>query len=395
MFEKLTINEVDLLGKKVLIRVDFNVPQDKDGHITDDRRIRETLPTINYVLSQKARVILISHLSRPEGKVVESMRLNPIAKRLSELLGKEVKKLDDCIGKKIELEIDKMEEGEVILLENVRFYKEETKNDQVFAQKLAALGDIFVNEAFSASHRAHASVAGITNFVQKAVAGFQVEKEIEYLGKTLIRPKRPFLAILGGAKVSTKIGVIDHLLEKVDAILVGGGMAYTFLKALGSSIGNSLFEKAELDVAKKILENSKKLSTPVYLPVDHLIVKSIDSSEYGKITEEIPDGWMGVDIGPQTIDNYIAKIHKAMTIVWNGPMGVFEVEAFSKGTYAIAQAIANHKPATTIVGGGDSDAVIDKLGIADQFTHVSTAGGACLELLEGKELPGIVALTNK
>lgn len=394
MFEKLTIKDLDLGGKRLIIRVDFNVPQDEQGNITDDRRIKEALSTINYALSKKAKVILISHLGRPKGRVVEDMRLDIVAQRLSKFLGKEVKKLDDCIGEKVKLEILNMREGEVILLENIRFYKEETQNDESFAMQLAELGDLFVNEAFSASHRAHASVVGITNFISQAAAGFQLEKEIEYLGKTLNNPKRPFLALLGGAKVSSKIGVIDHLLDKVDAILIGGGMAYSFLKVQGKTVGNSMVEEDKLDIVRKTLLDSEKFNTPIYLPVDHLAAKSIHSSDDVMITEEISEGWLGVDIGPKTIANYISKIKEASTIIWNGPMGIFETEAFSKGTFALAQALAD-SCATTIVGGGDSDVVIDKLGIEEKITHVSSAGGACLEFLEGKELPGIVALTDR
>lgn len=394
MFEKLIISDLNLKGKRLIIRTDFNVPQDEQGNITDDRRIKEAIPTINYAISKKAKVILISHLGRPEGKVVESMRLNPIAKRLSELLSKEIKKLDDCRGEEVRTEVFKMQEGEVILLENIRFYKEETENEKNFAKELASLGEIFVNEAFSVSHRAHASVVGITNYISQSAAGFQLEKEIEYLGKTLNNPKRPFLALLGGSKVSTKIGIVEHLLDKVDAILIGGGMAYSFLKVQGKSIGDSLIEKDKLDVIKKTLLNSVKFNTPIYLPMDHLVTKSIHSTDNVMITEEISEGWIGVDIGPRTIDSYISKIKEASTIIWNGPMGIFEINAFSKGTFALAQALAeNH--AITIVGGGDSDAVIDKLGIEDKITHISSAGGACLEFLEGKELPGITVLSNK
>jgi 3-phosphoglycerate kinase len=322
------------------------------------------------------------------------MRLDPIAKRLEELLGKKVKKLFDCIGEEVKSEVERMEPSEVILLENVRFYKEETQNDEEFAKKLSELGEVFVNEAFSVCHRAHASVVGIPKFIDKSAAGFQLEREIEYLGKTLNSPKHPFLAILGGAKVSSKIGVVDHLLDKVDAILIGGGMAYTFLKVMGHSIGDSILEEDKLDIVKETLEDSKKFNTPIYLPEDHLVAKSIDSPDPTMITEEIMDGWIGVDIGPKTIENYLSKIASAKTIIWNGPMGIFEVEAFSKGTFSIAQALAESE-ATTIVGGGDSDAVIDRLGLEEKITHISSAGGACLEFLEGKELPGIVALANK
>ncbi|MDI6785661.1 MAG: phosphoglycerate kinase [bacterium] len=394
MFEKLLISDLNLDGKKLIIRTDFNVPQDEQGNITDDRKIKESIPSINYALSKKAKVILISHLSRPKGEIVESMRLNPIAKRLSELLGKEVKKLDDCLGEEVKSEISKMQEGEVILLENIRFYKEETQNEENFAKELAGLGDLFVNEAFSASHRAHASVVGITNYISQSAAGFQLEKEIEYLGKTLKNPKRPFLALLGGAKVSTKIGVVGHLLDKVDAVLIGGGMAYSFLKVKGKSIGSSMVEEDKLNIVKQTLIDSEKFNTPIYLPTDHVVAKSIHSTDHVMIAEEIMQDWIGVDIGPKTTSNYISKIKEASTIIWNGPMGIFETDAFSKGTFAIAQALANSS-ATTIVCGGDSDAVIDKLNIEDKITHVSSAGGACLEFLKGKELPGIVALTNK
>ena len=391
---KLTVKDMDIKGKKVIIRVDFNVPLDENLKITDDRRITEALPTIQYVLKEKAaKVILMSHLGRPEGQVVESMRLNPVARRLEKLLGEKVLKLDDCIGEEVKKAIDKSKE-KVILLENLRFHKEETKNDPHFAQQLASLADIYINDAFGTAHRAHASTEGITKYLPSA-AGFLLEKEIKYLGQAVNNPKKPFVVILGGAKVSDKIALIENLLPRADSILIGGGMAYTFLKALGKNIGNSLLEKDKIDMAKEILEKAKKANVHIELTNDFIIVKDFNDPKTVKTSKEIPDGWQSIDIGPETRNNFKKILSKAKTIIWNGPVGVFEVDAYEEGTKDIAKYLATLKGATTIVGGGDSAAAVAKFKVEDKITHISTGGGASLEFLEGKELPGIAALTNK
>lgn len=390
---KQTIKDVSLKGKKVIVRVDFNVPLDKDLKITDDRRIREAVPTIKYIIDQGGRAILMSHLGRPDGKVVDEMRLTPVAKKLEALLGEKVLKLDDCIGEKVAQKIKESKE-KIVLLENLRFYKEEEKNDADFAQKLAALADIYVNDAFGTAHRAHASTHGIAKYLP-AVAGFLIEKEIKYLGQAVESPQRPFVVILGGAKVSDKITLIENLLRKADAIIIGGGMAYTFLKAQGKNIGNSKLDKDRIGVAKDLLEKAKQKGVEIALTSDFVIVQNFDAPQTLKIVTDIPDGWESLDIGPQTRERFKKILSKAKTIVWNGPVGVFEVDAYAHGTKEIAQYIATLKGVTSIVGGGDSAAAVSKFGLDDKFTHISTGGGASLEFLEGKALPGIAALNDK
>jgi len=391
--EKLTVKDVSLKDKNVLMRVDFNVPLDDDLNITDDTRIRATLPTIKYILEKEPkRLILMSHLGRPEGKRDPKYSLRPVKERLEELLGEKVKFLDDCVGEKIKKEIENAKE-KVILLENLRFHPEEEKNEPNFAKELASLADIFVNDAFGTAHRAHASTEGVTHYLT-SVAGFLLEKEIQYLGKALENPLRPFVVILGGAKVSDKIGVINNLLPKCDCLLIGGGMAYTFLYAQGKNIGNSKLEKDKVDLAKEILEKAKKLNKELVLPIDHLVVDKIEAGQKSKIVEDIPEGKIAVDIGPKTIEEFKKRLKTAKTIVWNGPLGVFEIDDFSKGTYEIASFIAGLL-ATTIIGGGDTASAIAKFKLEDKMTHISTGGGASLEFMEGKVLPGIKALTDK
>lgn len=391
--DKAVIRDVEIGGKRVLMRVDFNVPM-KEGRITDDSRIRATLPTIKYILEKNAILILMSHLGRPDGKVVDKYSLKPVAVRLSELLGKPVKMMNDCIGPDVDDAISKAKPGDVILLENLRFYPGEEENNEDFAKSLARHGDIYVNDAFGTAHRAHASTAGVAKFLP-AVAGFLMEKEIEYLGKALESPRKPFVAVLGGAKVSDKIGVIRNLLTKVDAILIGGGMAFTFLKVQGCGIGNSLLDERE-DLASSILTEAKARKVEIKLPADIVMAEKIEDRVPYKVVsaKNIPDGWIGVDIGPQTIEEFSKVIKTAKTILWNGPMGVFEITPFSKGTEGVARAIAESK-ATSIVGGGDSVAAVEKFELASKMSHISTGGGASLEFLEGKVLPGIDALANK
>ena len=392
---KKTIAEVKLKGKKVIIRVDFNVPLDKNQTITDDRRIKAALPTIDYALKEGAsKVILMSHLGRPDGVVVEELRLTPVAKRLEELLSQKILKVDDCIGDEIRQKIANSSER-IVLLENLRFHKEEKKNNPEFAKQLASLAEIYVNDAFGSAHRAHASTAGITQYLP-SVAGFLLQKEIKYLGEVIENPQKPFVVILGGAKVSDKIAVIENLLKKADAILIGGGMAYTFLKAMGVQVGNSKLEPEKVDLAKGLLEKAKSKGVKIILSQDYLIVPNFDKPEEKKImTGDIPDGWEGVDIGPETIKNFKNILLTAKTIVWNGPVGVFEIDAFARGTKEIAEYIAGLKGVTTIIGGGDSAAAISKFNVEEAMTHISTGGGASLEYLEGKELPGVAALQDQ
>ncbi len=391
---KQSIKDINPKGKKVIIRADFNVPLDKSLKITDDRRIREALPTIIYILKNSAaKVILMSHLGRPDAQVVENLRLRPVGKRLEELLGEKVLSLDDCIGEAIKKKITDSKER-VILLENLRFHKEEEKNEPNFAKELASLADIYVNDAFGTAHRAHASTAGITKYLP-SVAGFLLEKEINYLGKAVSNPQKPFVVILGGAKVSDKILMIENMLLKADSIIIAGGMAYTFLKAQGQSIGNSKLEQDKLDVAKQILEKAKAKNVKIVLPVDHVVTKSIDSTADVKIVTEIPDGWIAVDVGPATIKNFKAVLSTSKTIVWNGPLGIFETDAFAQGTKEIAEYIARLKGVTSIIGGGDTAAAMNKFKVEESMTHISTGGGASLEYLEGKVLPGIAALNDK
>lgn len=391
---KMTVKDIDCAQKRVLVRVDFNVPLD-NGEVADDTRIRAALPTIRYLIEQGAKVILVSHLGRPKGKVNEALRLNPVARRLSELLDKPVKKVDNCIGPEVEEAVNSLKPGEVLLLENIRFYPEEEKNDPEFARKLAALADIYVNDAFGAAHRAHASTEGVAHYLP-AVAGFLMQKEIEIMGKALAAPERPFVAILGGAKVSDKIGVIRNLLSKVDALLLGGGMANTFLKAKGYSMGRSLVEDDKVPLASELMEEARKRNVRLLLPVDLVVAQDLSAEAPHKVVraEEVPEGWMAVDIGPETRQAFAQALEGARTVVWNGPMGVFEVDPFAAGTEAVARAVAGVK-GTTIVGGGDSVAAVEKVGVADRITHISTGGGASLEFLEGRELPGVVALKDK
>lgn len=398
MIQKKSIRDIpkkELSQKKVLVRVDFNVPQDEDSNITDDSRIRGALPTINLLREAKAKIILISHLGRPKGKVKDELRLTPIAKRLSELIGQTVKKVDDCIGEEVEKAIEGLNEGEVALLENVRFYKEETDNDEQFSKKLANLAEIYVNDAFGTAHRAHASTVGVAEFLP-AYAGLLIEKELVVMGQTLDNPKRPFLAIIGGAKVSTKIGVLKNLLSKVDSLIIAGGMAYTFYKAQGYEIGKSLLEEEGLDLAKAFLAQVQSSKKTVLFPVDVIIADNFRNDAQTKTVnyKEIQPGWQGLDIGPESIKLFQEEIKKAKTIVWNGPVGVFEMDIFAKGTKLLAQSIAQSE-AISIIGGGDSAAAIEKFGLSEKMTHISTGGGASLEFMEGKELPGIKVLQDK
>ncbi len=392
---KKSIRDVDIKNKRILIRVDFNVPQDDQGNITDDIRIRESTFTIDYILKHNGKIILMSHLGRPKGKVADEFRLTPIGKRLSELLNRPVKKLDDCIGPDVEKAVSEMAPGDIILLENLRFYKEEEKNDPEFAKKLAALGDIFVNDAFGTSHRAHASTEGVTHYLP-SVAGFLVEKEIEYFERINRNPDRPFILVLGGAKVSDKIPMIENMLSKVDIILIGGAMAYTFLKVEGVMIGSSRYEQDVAETAKVILEKARSKGVELVLPVDHIICDNIDAPAQIKTTAgaDIEEGFIGVDIGPKTVALFKDKLKKAKTIVWNGPMGIFERDRYGEGTKRIAEAMAASS-AITVVGGGDSAAAAQKFGVQDRLSHISTGGGASLESLEGKMLPGITALADK
>ena len=391
---KLTLKDIDLKDKIVLVRADFNVPQDANLNITDDTRIRSTIPTLEYILENDAKkLVIMSHLGRPDGKVVAKYSLKPIATRLKELLGQDVLFLNDCVGVEIKQAIDQSKER-VILLENLRFHAEEEANDLVFAKSLSSLADIFVNDAFGTAHRAHASTEGVTHFL-KSAAGFLLAKEIEYLGGAVSNPQKPFMVILGGAKVTDKIGVIEFLLPKCDAIIIGGGMAYTFLKAQGKQIGNSKLEKEKLEIAKLILDKAKQLNKEILLPIDHVVVDQIDPAAKTEIvSDNIPDGKIAVDIGPKTVKLFEDKLKSAKTIVWNGPLGIFEMDAFSKGTLAVAKFIATLKT-TSIIGGGDTAAAIAKFKLEDKMTHISTGGGASLEFLEGKMLPGVAALGEK
>ena len=392
---KKTVRDIDLKGKKVLVRCDFNVPLDENFNITDNRRIVGALPTIKYLLDNDCKVILCSHLGRPKGQVKKEFSLAPVAKELSRLLGKEVKLADDIIGESAKTLTANMKNGDIVLLENVRFDAREEANDPEFAKELASLAEVYVNDAFGTAHRAHSSTAGVAAYLP-AVSGFLMEKEINFLGTALENPERPFVAILGGKKVSDKIGVIDSLLEKVDTLMIGGGMAYTFFKSMGYNVGNSICELDKLDLAKELMEKAKAKGVKLLLPIDNAVAdKFADVAPV--ITEDanIPEGFMGLDIGPKTIEEYVNTVNASKTIVWNGPMGVFEFENFANGTLAVAKAMAALTDATTVIGGGDSAAAVNQLGFGDKMTHVSTGGGASLEFLEGKELPGIVALDNK
>ena len=394
MIKKKTVRDVDIKGKRVIMRVDFNVPLDKEGNITDDTRIRAALPTIKYVLEQDTKLILMSHLGRPKGQVKEELRLAPVGKRLQELLGKDIIVCKDSIGEEVKKIISGMQSGDIVILENLRFHKEEEANDPEFAKELASYADIYVNDAFGTAHRAHASTEGIAHYLP-AVAGFLMEKEIDFLGKLLYQPAKPYIAIIGGAKVSSKIGVLEKLLEKVDALLIGGGMSYTFLKAKGFEVGNSLVETEKINLAFELIKKADEKGISLQFPVDNLVADRIDADARVKLTDTnvIPKDMIGVDIGPKTIKQYKKEIKKASTIFWNGPMGIFEIDKFAKGTIQIAKAVASAK-GTTVVGGGDSVAAVNKVGVADKIDHVSTGGGASLEFLEGKELPGIKVLED-
>lgn len=397
MLNKKTIEDINVHGKKVLVRCDFNVPL-KDGIITDENRLNGALPTIKYLLDNGAKVILCSHLGKPKGEAKPELSLAPVAKRLSEMLNKEVVFAadDNVVGENAKAAVEKMENGDIILLQNTRYRKEETKNEENYSKELASLADIFVNDAFGTAHRAHCSTVGAGEFLDERACGYLIQKELKFLGEAVANPVRPFTAILGGAKVSDKIAVINELLEKVDNLIIGGGMAYTFLKAQGYEIGTSLVEEDKVDYAKEMMEKAKAKGVNFLLPIDNAVSdKFADSTPV--ITEDanIPQGHMGLDIGPKTIETYVNTVNKSKTIVWNGPMGVFEFSNFAKGTLAVAKAMAELTDATTVIGGGDSAAAVNQLGFGDKMTHVSTGGGASLEFLEGKELPGIVALDNK
>ena len=391
---KKTIKDANIKGKRVLMRVDFNVPLNKGLKIEDDTRITAALPTIKYAVDNGARLILMSHLGRPKG-ADDSLRLDPVAKRLSELLGKKVTKLNDCIGDEVQKAVSGMKDGDVVLLENLRFHVEEEKNDTNFAKELASLGEIYVNDAFGTAHRAHASTEGVTKYIKICVAGFLLAKEMEYFDKALSNPPKPFVAILGGAKISDKIMVIENLMKKVDAILIGGGMAYTFLKAHGMEIGSSKLEADKIDVAKSIMRKAKQLGVKLILPVDHLIADKVDAvSNTRVVTDVVPQGWMAVDIGPKTVDEFKKELRNAKMIIWNGPLGVFEITKFSRGTEDVARFITGLK-AISIIGGGDTAAAIARFGLEHAMTHISTGGGASLEYMEGKVLPGVAALNDR
>ena len=392
---KATIRDVDVKGKRVLVRVDFNVPMNAEREITDDTRIRAALPTIKYLIDHGAKVILASHLGRPKGKPADEFRMDPVARRLSELLGKPVRKLDECVGDKVKTEVAAMNDGDVVLLENLRFHAEEEANDEGFARALADLADLYVNDAFGTAHRAHASTAGVAKFLP-AVAGFLMEKEIEVMGKALADPERPFVAILGGAKVKDKVGVVRNLLDKVDTLMIGGGMAYTFLKAQGLEVGQSILEADKIDLAKDLMEKARARGVRFMLPSDVVVADRFAEDAKTRVVpvDQIPPDWQALDIGPDTVAKFSKAIADAKTVVWNGPMGVFEMKPFAEGTRGIAKALADSK-ATTIVGGGDSAAALEEMGFADKVTHVSTGGGASLEFLEGKELPGVAVLKDK
>lgn len=392
---KKTVKDIDLQGKKVFVRCDFNVPLDENGNITDNRRIVAALPTIKYLLDQNCKIILASHLGRPKGEVNPKFSLKPVANELSKLLGKEVKLAEDVVGPSAKELTSNVKEGEIVLLENVRFDAREEKNDESLSKEFASMAEIFVNDAFGTAHRAHSSTAGIAEFLP-AVSGFLIEKELEFLGSALENPQRPFVAILGGAKVSDKLGVIESLLEKVDTLIIGGGMAYTFFKSMGYSVGKSICELDKLDLAKELMEKAKQKNVKLVLPVDNVIAKEITPDAENKVidSDNIPDDWEGLDIGPKTVELFKEKLKDAKTIIWNGPVGFSEYEIFANGTRSIAQALAEKEDAVTIIGGGDSAAAIEKMGLSDKMTHISTGGGASLEFLEGKKLPGIECLLD-
>ncbi|MCJ2146893.1 MULTISPECIES: phosphoglycerate kinase [Bacillus] len=392
---KKSVKDIDVKGRVVFCRVDFNVPM-KDGKVTDDTRIRAALPTIQYLTEQGAKVLLASHLGRPKGQVSEELRLTPVAARLGELIGKEVKKADEAYGDAVKAQISEMKDGDILVLENVRFYPGEEKNDPELSKAFADLADVYVNDAFGAAHRAHASTAGIAEHLP-AVAGFLMEKELEVLGKALSNPERPFTAIIGGAKVKDKIGVIESLLEKVDNLIIGGGLAYTFVKALGHEVGKSLLEEDKIELAKSFMDRAKEKGVNFYMPTDVLVADDFSNDANTKIVpvSEIPSDWEALDIGEETRKTYADVIKNSKLVVWNGPMGVFELDAFAKGTKAVAEALAEAKDTYSVIGGGDSAAAVEKFGLADKMSHISTGGGASLEFMEGKELPGVKALNDK
>jgi len=392
------LSKSDLQGKRALVRVDFNVPLDDAGNITDDTRIRAALPTIQDLISKEAKVILASHFGRPKGEVKDKLRLTPVAKRLSELLGKEVVKCDDCIGDEVTNKVAALQNGDVLLLENVRFHSEEEKNDPEFAKQLAANADLYVNDAFGTAHRAHASTEGVTHYLSPSIAGYLIEKELEYLQNAIENPRPPLAAIIGGSKVSSKIGVIETLLDKCDKLIIGGGMIFTFYKARGLNVGKSLVEDDKLELAKTLEAKAKEKGVEFLLPTDVVVADNFapDANSQTVSIDNIPDGWMGLDIGPDSIKTFQEALADCKSVIWNGPMGVFEFDKFAVGTEAVARALANlsKQGATTIIGGGDSVAAVEKVGLADQMSHISTGGGASLELLEGKILPGIAALDD-
>ena len=398
MLNKKTIEDINVAGKKVLVRCDFNVPL-QDGVITDENRLVGALPTIKYLIAQGAKVILCSHLGKPKGEPEPELSLAPVAKRLSEMLGQEVVFAADTnvVGENAKAAVSNMKDGDVVLLENTRYRKEETKNEENFSKELASLAEIFVNDAFGTAHRAHCSTVGAGQFLEERACGYLIQKELKFLGEAVANPVRPFTAILGGAKVSDKINVINQLLDKVDNLIIGGGMAYTFLKSQGYEIGDSLLEADKVDYAKEMIEKAEAKGVKLYLPVDFKTADRFAADAEVAITEDqnIADGYQGLDIGPKTVEKFVDVVNNSKTIVWNGPMGVFEFEAFAGGTLAIAKAMAALEDATTVIGGGDSAAAVNQLGFGDKMTHVSTGGGASLEFLEGKELPGIAALDNK
>ncbi|MDG5471682.1 phosphoglycerate kinase [Jeotgalibacillus sp. ET6] len=392
---KKSMREIELKGKRVFCRVDFNVPM-KDGNVSDDTRIRAALPTIKHLVEAGAKVILASHLGRPKGEAVEELRLTPVAEHLGELLGKDVKKVDEAYGEKAQQAVADLQEGDVLVLENVRFYPGEEKNDQDLAKEFAALADVYVNDAFGAAHRAHASTAGIAQYLP-AVSGLLMEKELDVLGKALSNPERPFTAVIGGAKVKDKIGVIDNLLDNVDNLIIGGGLAYTFLKAQGYEVGKSLLEEDKIDLANQFIKKAEDKGVKFYMPKDVIVADDFSENANTKEVDidSIPSDWEALDIGPKTREIYSDVIKQSKLVIWNGPMGVFELEPFANGTKAVGQALADAEDTYSVIGGGDSAAAVEKFGLADQMSHISTGGGASLEFMEGKELPGVVALNDK
>ncbi|MEO1185395.1 MAG: phosphoglycerate kinase [Cyanobacteria bacterium J06636_27] len=392
------LSKSELQGKRALVRADFNVPLDENGNITDDTRIRAALPTIQDLISKEAKVILTSHFGRPKGEVKDKLRLTPVAKRLSELLGKEVSKTDDCVGDEVTQKVGELNNGDVLLLENVRFHGEEEKNDPEFAKKLASNADLYVNDAFGTAHRAHASTEGVTHYLSPSIAGYLIEKELQYLQNAIENPQRPLAAIIGGSKVSSKIGVIETLLDKCDKLIIGGGMIFTFYKARGLNVGKSLVEEDKLELAKSLEAKAKEKGVELLLPTDVVVADNFaaDANSQTVSIENIPDGWMGLDVGPDSVKKFQEALGDCKSVIWNGPMGVFEFDKFAVGTEAIARTLADlsKKGATTIIGGGDSVAAVEKVGLTDQMSHISTGGGASLELLEGKTLPGIAALND-